>query len=90
MCLPKEFLPVCRGRSTAVFYRMGWQILSSLGDAQSCALPTGLSSGIRKYALPRGAGCLQPRKQSRRVGDWTLWGGPAVCPAGPGGPSLQT
>lgn len=53
MCLPKKFLPVCMGRSMAVFYRMDWQLLSSLEDAQSCALSTGLSSGIRKYALPQ-------------------------------------
>lgn len=53
MCLPKEFLPVYMGRSMAVFYGMGQQLLSSLGDAQSCALPTGLSSEVRKYALPQ-------------------------------------
>lgn len=53
MCLPKEFLPVYMGRSMAVFYGTGRQLLSSLWGAQSCALPTGLSSEARKYALPQ-------------------------------------
>lgn len=70
MCLPKEFLPVYMGRSMAVFYGTGWQLLSSLGDAQSCALPTGLISEVRKYALPQRS--LQPRRQSR-------WWGTRLC-----------